>query len=135
MDDSTFNRIFKDLNDKDYRVRQAVVESLFDEVTPEMIGPLIAMFGDESRVVAQEVPDTLASFGEAVTGPVIEALASDNSQVRYYAVLTLGKLGSEEALKALEKVRDNDKTITSFGANISDLAAKTIERIQLKTKH
>ncbi len=80
------------------------------EVRSDTVSGLIAQLADAKK--GREAARQLSRFGRSAVRPLIEALRSENLQVRFYAASALDVMGGERGTKALLRRRADAKEHT-----------------------
>ena len=88
-----------------------------------VIGALIEALADTELKICQMAMDSLARIGSPAVQMLIEALQHGDSGVRTAAALTLGDIGDEDAVDALEDALDDDVE------GVQNAAAEALNRI------
>jgi HEAT repeat protein/beta-lactamase regulating signal transducer with metallopeptidase domain len=91
------------LDDKDKDVRSSVVNALGNMQDARAINPLLDLIRDPSVNVRQAVIEALGNFehDDVPAGPVVGALADNNSEVRQQATQLLGRIRDRAAVGGL----------------------------------
>ena len=85
--------------DEDVRWKAAIA---LGEIGDERaIDPLIRLLGDEDRFVRSRAAYALGIMGEPVIGPLADALNDENADLRWGAVMALGRIQADSATGAL----------------------------------
>ncbi len=95
------------LNDERNYVRVAIATALGRIGSERTVDPLIRALKDEDNQVRQaSVLALLKTKSEKAVEPLIEALTDEDWEVRLYAVEALERIGTLEALKAIDEYKD-----------------------------
>jgi HEAT repeat protein len=102
-----------------------------EAATKQQVRKFLEILRNSSDPVAEGVLDSLIRIGEPAILPLIEALAEENYSVRYYAVLTLNKIGDQRAILPLykllsEKDRDLREAAAFALADLDKLNSQTL---------
>jgi HEAT repeat protein len=127
--------LIEGLKDKNPRLRMSVANAL-KKLGPEAekaIPALVATLNDRDIGVSGFAGQALRAIGGKAVPSLIEALQSDNYEVRWSAVEILGDIGAEanSAVPALRKIKESDDYIAGDGSYpIRSAASKAIEKIE-----
>ncbi|MFZ2384730.1 MAG: HEAT repeat domain-containing protein [Candidatus Omnitrophota bacterium] len=80
------------LNNDDYQVKEAAVESLGKIGDPRAIESLIACFSEGNSTLAWAAKDALAGIGQSAVGPLTALLQDDDTTVQQFAIRALGEI-------------------------------------------
>jgi HEAT repeat protein len=103
------------LRDPDPNNRLYAIYALSRMSDPSEIEPLIAVLSNEE--IGWLASKALISIGEPAIKPLLEALFSDDRNIRLYATYTLGEIGSSRAGRGLVRMfRDEDPLVRDTAA-------------------
>ncbi|MEX0787432.1 MAG: HEAT repeat domain-containing protein [Anaerolineales bacterium] len=109
--------LIRALQDEAREVRQCAAVGLRGNASAEAISPLVAVLGDEDRLVARLAGDSLASVGEAAVDALAKAARSDSAAVRIEAVRALAQARVPQAIPALFHALDDPSTVVAYWAD------------------
>lgn len=97
------------LKNKEWQARQSAIRELARIVTPDVIPELLRALRDEHQDpnLLNSLLQVLTQAGIDAVTPLIELLAEADANVRIYAALVLGNLGSPQAIPALQRALDD----------------------------
>jgi HEAT repeat protein len=102
------NSLIRDLGSENNRVADAAQETL--KRLGEIVIPLlIQALGNGKLAIMERSAGALIHIGKTVVNPVIEALKSENPEVRFYAAGVLQMLRDERAIEPLIKILKEEK--------------------------
>ncbi len=119
-------------DDREYRAAALMLANDFaDEAFYAEVATLIPEFDDETKA------DVINWYGDnhvtSQSGPVVRATTSHNPELAKTAIKAAGKIGGDEALKALETCLDGPfgkdavVALASFGADVTEVAMRALE--------
>jgi HEAT repeat protein len=141
-----FDDLAKKLNDPASLAAEAALPPLADGTSPAALAPLLKALADPDGRVAQSAIVQLGRLGSAPVKPLVALLASPNDTVAYYAsqaliaiqrpavddllpvahegkpgarwaAVTLGEIGDQRAIPALEDLSKSTDPDTAFAAS------------------
>lgn len=110
------------LRDTDPAIRGRAVQAIGKNIRPEYMSLIGDMISDPDRDVRKKAARVLTTrapeldLAASASGWVADALNSGNRDVREECISTLGKLGTNEAVWALQPYLDNSEMKTRMGA-------------------
>jgi HEAT repeat protein/energy-coupling factor transporter ATP-binding protein EcfA2 len=124
-DASAVKPLITALRDQDTGVRRSAAEALGKIGDARAVKSLISVLRDSEASVQRRAAEALEKIGEPSIKPLIAELRAPETQVRWFAVDILGRLGDARALPELERVAREDKDVF-----VADAARKAIARIR-----
>ncbi len=106
------------LRDPDEYVRRAAMRALAEIGDPAIDG-LVALLGDPNWDVRWSAAAALHDVGDAAVPALVAALGSESWQAAWAAAETLKRIGTPEALRAVEQWREG-QDVDEDGSGISD---------------
>ncbi len=102
--------VLKAATDSDIQVRAAAIKALGKVDDEKVIVPLIEALRSQDDAVRGAAADALKEAGELAVMPLVDLISSEqNEGTLYKAIQVLGHIGDKRAVKALEKVYEEDK--------------------------
>jgi HEAT repeat protein len=124
------------LQDSEENVRTSAAASLSLLGGSEIVAPLLQVLGNvtEAPSVRGAAAEALAhTFDARAVAPLIEALSSAATEVRFWAAFALGELGDETALRALRSAAaTDDGTLPGWGS-VRQEASEAIRSVLART--
>jgi HEAT repeat protein len=74
---------------------------------PRAIEPLVEAFSDSDTEVVIQAIGSLAQLGDAALPTLAEALVDGDVSIRFAVTITLGRIGSDDAVAILEMLLDD----------------------------
>jgi hypothetical protein len=118
-------------------VRQAAVEGLAALRDPAALEPLITVLRshEEPEQLRGLVAENLAYYEDPrAIGALINSLADESSEVRFWAAFSLGQLGNASVVPALAQLLGDDSAPAHWWS-IGREAANAIQAIESRIKH
>ncbi len=125
-------RAMKSTNDE---IRYFACNALGSARIPQGVTMLLKALGDERWRVRKAASDALVKYGEAVIAPLQQVLKlTDDEDIRFWAIKTLGKLGPKAQRFLLEALRSGDKqTRYVIAAALGESGDKRVIRVLIES--
>lgn len=132
------------LEDKNEYVRIIAIQSIKDNIQVESIDKLISMFKEtENHILVSNLTKIFVEFKLDKPIPaIVEKLKSKNEMIVYHCIWTLGEIGNDSEIDALQQLTSNsnipkiydDEGFLSQSTqfSISEIAEKAIMKIKNK---
>lgn len=125
-------RAMKSSNDE---IRFFACTALGNARIPQGVTMLLKGLGDERWRVRKAASDALIKYGEAVIAPLQQVLKlTEDEDIRFWAIKTLGKLGPKAQRFLLEALRNGDKqTRYVIAAALGESGDKRVIRVLIES--
>ncbi|NCB37798.1 MAG: hypothetical protein EOM80_03435 [Erysipelotrichia bacterium] len=125
-------RAMKSNNDE---IRYFACSAMGNARIPQGVTVLLKALGDERWRVRKSASDALVKYGEAVIAPLQQVLKlTDDEDIRFWAIKTLGKLGPKAQRFLLEALRSGDKqTRYVIAAALGESGDKRVIRVLIES--
>lgn len=125
-------RAMKSTNDE---IRFFACAALGNSRIPQGVTVLLRALGDERWRVRKSASDALVNYGEAVIAPLQQVLTiTEDEDIRFWAIKTLGKLGPKAQRFLLEALRNGDKrTRYVIAAALGESGDKRVIRVLIES--
>jgi len=101
--------LLKAAEDRDTEVKAAAIRSLGKTKDEKAIAPLIEALGSEDDTIRRAAAGSLKEMGGLAVMPLVELISHEKDESTLYKALqVLGDIGDKRAVKALEKVYEED---------------------------
>ena len=121
--------ILNALTDEDSHVRWMAVKTLSNFKGKQVLKGLISALHDDDYLICDAAADVLREIGIEAAPALIEALSSNNVNVRGNAAEVLGQIQSQSAIPHLVDMLEDVSTPRWEGVRICDIAATALEAI------
>jgi len=125
-------RAMKSTNDE---IRYFACNALGNARIPQGVTMLLKALGDDRWRVRKAASDALVKYGEAVIAPLQQVLKlTEDEDIRFWAIKTLGKLGPKAQRFLLEALRNGDKqTRYVIAAALGESGDKRVIRVLIES--
>lgn len=125
-------RAMKSSNDE---IRYFACSAMGNSRIPQGVTMLLKALGDERWRVRKSASDALIKYGEAVIAPLQQVLKlTDDEDIKFWAIKTLGKLGPKAQQFLLEALRNGDKqTRYVIAAALGESGDKRVIRVLIES--
>lgn len=125
-------RAMKSTNDE---IRFFACTAMGNSRIPQGVTVLLRSLGDERWRVRKAASDALVKYGEAVISPLQQVLKiTEDEDIRFWAIKTLGKLGAKAQQFLLEALRNGDKrTRYVIAAALGESGDKRVIRVLIES--
>lgn len=128
-DERALEALIDTLYDDHVGVRGAAANALGQICDPRAIPHLLPLVGDDNRQLAVWGAFALTRLGEDYFHVMVNALRSDDVNVRRSGILALEQLGDPRAIPHLLELRDDDERRFSVDTPVSFAADRALKKL------
>ena len=127
--------ILRSMKSNNDEIRYFACNALGTARIPQGVTMLLKALGDQRWRVRKAASDSLVKYGEAVIAPLQQVLKlTDDEDIRFWAIKTLGKLGPKAQRFLLEALRNGDKqTRYVIAAALGESGDKRVIRVLIES--
>ncbi|HNX77055.1 MAG TPA: HEAT repeat domain-containing protein [Candidatus Rifleibacterium sp.] len=127
--------ILRSMKSNNDEIRYFACNALGSAHIPQGVTMLLKALGDQRWRVRKAASDSLVKYGEAVIAPLQQVLKlTDDEDIRFWAIKTLGKLGPKAQRFLLEALRNGDKqTRYVIAAALGESGDKRVIRVLIES--
>ncbi|KAA3648176.1 MAG: HEAT repeat domain-containing protein [Chloroflexi bacterium] len=105
------------LKDTDKAVQQCAALALREKPDPKAVPHLVALLGDDDRLLAHLAADALAAIGPPATKALLEVVENGADLARIESVRALAQYEDHASIPTLFKLLDEDSALLEYWAN------------------
>jgi HEAT repeat protein len=121
--------LIRALSDDHPGVRGAAANALGQLGDPIAVPHLLGLVGDDNRQIAVWAAFALTRLGESYFHVLVNALRSDDVNVRRSAILAMSQLGDARAIEPLLGLRDDHSRRFESDSTVADAVAKALQQL------